>query len=90
MLGTRHGRCELGEQVALFLKRPLMGQWTYLWLDATYLKVRDNGRVRGKAVVVAVGVTLDLAEPWLYHGNDSAVGASHRVHTLIVTAPRTR
>lgn len=43
---------EPDEQAALFLKRPLMGQWTYL-------KVRDNERVMGKAVVVAVGVTQD-------------------------------
>ncbi len=50
---------DLDEQVALFLKRPLTGTWTYLWLDATYLKIRDNGRVMGKAVVVAVGVTQD-------------------------------
>ena len=50
---------ELDDQVGVFLKRPLTGEWTYLWLDATYLKVRDNGRVMSKAVVVAVGVTQD-------------------------------
>lgn len=50
---------ELDEKVKNFLQRPLSGQWTYLWLDATYIKVREDGRVIGKAVVVAVGVTSD-------------------------------
>jgi transposase-like protein len=41
--------------VALFLKRPPRSLWTYRGLDAIYLKVRDYGRVMGKALVVAVG-----------------------------------
>ena len=28
-----------------FLERPLEGDWPYLWLDATYLKVREGGRI---------------------------------------------
>jgi hypothetical protein len=28
-----------------FLARPLAGEWPYLWLDATYLKVRAAGRI---------------------------------------------
>jgi putative transposase len=52
--------CEdLDAQVDGFLQRPLAGSWPYLWLDATYLKSRDNGRVVSKAVVVAVGVNLE-------------------------------
>jgi len=47
---------ELDEQVHSFLERELTGSWPYLWLDATYLKVREAGRVVSKAVVVAVGV----------------------------------
>ena len=31
---------EIDERVGVFLKRPLEGEWPYLWLDATYLKVR--------------------------------------------------
>ena len=30
-----------------FLERPIEGRWPYLWLDATYLKVRRAGRVVG-------------------------------------------
>ena len=65
---------ELDDLVGLFLKRPLTGQRTYLWLDATDLKVRDNGRVMSQAVVVAVGVTqdgrrkvLESTVEWLRH-----------------------
>ena len=47
---------ELGERVEVFLNRPVEGSWPYLWLDATYLKSRENGQVLSKAVVLAVGV----------------------------------
>jgi transposase-like protein len=36
---------EIDERVHAFLKRPLSGEWPYLWLDATYLKVREGGRI---------------------------------------------
>jgi putative transposase len=36
---------EIDERVLAFLKRPLSGEWPYLWLDATYLKVREGGRI---------------------------------------------
>ena len=37
---------EIDERVKAFLERPLGGDWPHLWLDATYLKVREGGRVR--------------------------------------------
>jgi len=46
---------ELDDRVGAFLDRPLSGVWPYVWLDATYLKVRDGARVVTKALVVAVG-----------------------------------
>ena len=42
-----------------FLDRPIEGEWPYLWLDATYVKVRQNSRVVSAAVIVAVGVNSD-------------------------------
>lgn len=49
--------CEhIDERVQAFLQRPLEGRWPFVWLDATYVKVRDHGRVVSKACVVAVGV----------------------------------
>ncbi len=31
-------------RVNSFRDRPITGEWTYLGLDATYLKVREDGR----------------------------------------------
>ena len=42
-----------------FLDRPIEGDWPYLWLDATYVKVREAGRIVSVAVTVAVGVNTD-------------------------------
>jgi putative transposase len=50
---------EIDERVTAFLDRPLEGDWPYLWIDATYLKVRQNGRIVSVAVIVAVGVNTD-------------------------------
>ena len=50
---------EIDERVAAFLDRPLEGDWPYLWIDATYVKVRQNGRIVSVAVIVAVGVNTD-------------------------------
>jgi transposase-like protein len=50
---------EIDDRVKTFLDRPLEGDWPYLWIDATYLKVRQNGRIVSVAVIVAVGVNTD-------------------------------
>jgi putative transposase len=50
---------ELDAEVQGFLERPLTGVWPYLWLDATYLKCRNDGRVVSRAVVSAVGVNAE-------------------------------
>jgi transposase-like protein len=52
---------EIDERVNAFLTRPLEGAWPYLWLDATYLKVREGGRIISRAVIVAVAVN---GEAW--------------------------
>ncbi|MBX6772478.1 MAG: transposase, partial [Chloroflexi bacterium] len=36
--------------------RRLEGAYPYVWLDVTFVKVRENGRVVSMAVVIAVGV----------------------------------
>jgi len=46
----------LDEQVEAFRQRPLDGAYPYLWLDAKHVKVRDQGRVVSKALVVAYAV----------------------------------
>ena len=50
---------EIDEKVKAFLTRPLEGDWPYVWLDATYVKVRRNHRIVSTAVIVAVGVNTD-------------------------------
>jgi putative transposase len=50
---------EIDERVNAFLDRPLEGDWPYVWLDATYVKVRKNGRIVSVAVIIATGVNAD-------------------------------
>jgi putative transposase len=50
---------EIDDRVKAFLERPIEGDWPYLWIDATYLKVRQNGRIVSVAVIIAVGVNAD-------------------------------
>ena len=50
---------ELDERVGAFLNRQIEGDWPYLWVDATYVKTREAGRVVSVAVIVAVGVNTD-------------------------------
>src|SRR5437899_10688814 len=50
---------EIDGKIATFLVRPLEGDWPYIWLDATYVKARRDGRIVSVAVIVAVGVNSD-------------------------------
>jgi putative transposase len=50
---------EIDDKVQAFLNRPLEGDWPYVWLDATYVKVRQAGRIVSVAVTIAVGVNAD-------------------------------
>ncbi len=50
---------ELDEEVERFRSRPLEGKYPYVWLDATFVKARQSGRVVSQAVVVAIGVRAE-------------------------------
>ena len=50
---------EIDERVKAFLDRPIEGDWPYLWMDATYIKVRRAGRIVSVAVIIAIGVNSD-------------------------------
>lgn len=50
---------ELDGKVKAFLDRPLSGEWPYVWLDATYVKVHGENGIVSVAVIVAVGVNSD-------------------------------
>ncbi len=42
---------DIDQRVNAFLTRPLEGDWPYLWIDATYVKVRQAGRIISVAVI---------------------------------------
>ncbi len=50
---------DIDDRVNAFLERPLVGDWPYLWLDATYLKQREGGQIRAVAVIIAVAVNTE-------------------------------
>src|SRR6201981_3971052 len=50
---------EIDERVQTFLRRPIEGEWPYLWLDATYVKARRDHHIVSVAVIVAVAVNSD-------------------------------
>ena len=50
---------EIDGKVKAFLERPIEGDWPYLWIDATYLKVHRGGRIVSVAVIIAIGVNGD-------------------------------
>lgn len=50
---------EIDGRVNAFLGRPIEGVWPYLWIDATYVKAREAGRIVSTATIIAVGVNTD-------------------------------
>ena len=50
---------EIDERVQASLDRPVEGDLPYLWIDSTYVEVRQAGRLVSVAVIVAVGVNSD-------------------------------
>ena len=50
---------EIDERVQAFLNRPIEGEWPYLWIDATYIKSRQGGRIVSTAAIVAVGANAE-------------------------------
>jgi putative transposase len=50
---------EIDGRVNAFLGRPIEGDRPYLWIDATYVKAREAGRIVSTATIIAVGVNTD-------------------------------
>lgn len=50
---------ELDTEVQRFRSRKLEGPYPYVWLDATFVKVREHGRVVSQAIVIAIAVTAN-------------------------------
>lgn len=49
----------IDEQVNIFLNRSLESEWLYHWFDATYVKVRQAGRIVSVTVIIAVAINDD-------------------------------
>jgi putative transposase len=49
----------LSEQVEYFRTRPLESEYPFLWIDALYEKVRDDGRVISMALLIAYGINRE-------------------------------
>ena len=79
---------EIDDRVKAFLDRPIEGDWPYLWLDATYVKVRQNSRVVSVAVIVAVGVNSDGRREVL--GLDIGASEAEAFWTAFLRKPRQR
>ncbi|TWB09308.1 transposase-like protein [Nitrospirillum amazonense] len=50
---------DIDDRVKAFLDRPIEGDWPYLWIDATYVKVRQDKRTVSVAVTIAMAVNSD-------------------------------
>lgn len=53
---------DLDKEVEAFRDRPIEGNYPFLTIDATYFKVRENGRVISKALMIAYGTGAE-SEP---------------------------
>jgi len=47
------------DEVRTWQNRPLEGVYPIVYLDALYVRMRDNGHVQNRAVYIAIGVTLE-------------------------------
>ena len=55
---------EIDDKVKAFLTRPIEGDWPYLWIDATYVKVRQQGRIVSVAVIIAETARSSAEPRW--------------------------
>lgn len=67
---------EIDDKVKAFLSRPIEGEWPYLWIDATYLKVRRGGRIeRWTRLVRQFGGLAKVDRVGFYAANFSIISA---------------
>jgi transposase-like protein len=64
---------EIDERVPTFLERPIEGDWPYLWIDATYMKVHEAGRI----------VSTFIATAFAQDHADAARARWHQVADLV-------
>jgi putative transposase len=70
------------EQVRAWQSRPLEALYPIVYLDALYVKMRDNGQVQNRAVHVAIGLRLDGTKEVLGMWTTSHEGAKFWMQVL--------
>lgn len=80
---------EIDERVQAFLNRPIEGEWPYLWIDATYIKSRQGGRIVSTAAIVAVGANAEGKREvlGLAIGESEAFGGKSGPHPRFLVPP---
>src|SRR5688500_9232435 len=73
---------EIDGKVKAFLERPIEGDWPYIWIDATYVRVRQAGRIVPVAVIIAVAVNGDGRREVPGHGHRPLGGRDFRTAFL--------
>ena len=76
------------EEVTAWQHRPLEQRYPIVYMDALYVKMRDNGHVRNRAVYVAIGVNMEGAKEVLGLWSSDHEGA--KLWLQVVTELRNR
>jgi putative transposase len=76
------------EEVEAWQHRPLESRYAIVYMDALYVKMRDNGHVKNRAVYVAIGVNLEGSKEVLGLWSSDHEGA--KLWLQVVTELRNR
>ena len=72
-----HVTDEVREDIAAWQSRPLASTYSVVWVDAIFVKIRDQGVVNNKALYVALGLRTDGKKELLGLWLDASEGASY-------------
>jgi putative transposase len=70
------------EELLLWRKKPLQKQYAVIWIDATFVKVRENNSVQNKAIYLAIGMRFDGKKEILGIYSDGTEGAKYWMQVL--------
>src|SRR5688572_9991277 len=72
----------VAEEVKSWQNRPLDALYPILYLDALYVKIRDNGQVQNRAIYLAIGIKLDGSKEVLGMWTSANEGAKFWLQVL--------
>lgn len=70
------------EELLLWKRKPLQKQYAVIWIDATFIKVRENNSVQNKAIYLAIGMRFDGKKEILGMYSDGSEGAKYWMQVL--------